>query len=260
MINVLDERSVIPLYYQLKEILREKIKDGTWKVGLKVPSERELMEMYNVSRATVRKALEELMTDGLIYRKQGIGTFVSESKVIQNLIGELSFNQQALRQGLSPSSKVVYADLDTNYSKRIHDVFQLEKSEEIHKIIRVRLINGSPLVLETLHIPYNYAPKILQQDLRSIAIFEYLKADCNFIFTHSTLDIEPVAINDFEAQHLGIEIGQPALSLERIIYSNESAIVIQRRVMRGDRGKFSFTLSEGLQNQADYLVGLEFNG
>lgn len=256
---MLDENSVIPLYYQLKEIFKEKIKAGTWKAGLKVPSERELMEQYNVSRATVRKALDELMRDGLIYRKQGVGTFVSETKVFQNLIGELSFNQQALKQGLSPSSKVIYTSSDPFISNRINNVFKVEKSEKINKIIRVRFINGSPLVLETVYIPNKYAPKILQQDLESIAIFEYLKDVCKFNFTHSILDIEPVAINKFEAEHLGVDIGQPALSLERVIYSNDTAIVIQKRIMRGDRGKFSLTLRESPQQKTDYSVGIEFN-
>ena len=63
------DKSVIPLYYQLKEILKEQIKDGSWKEGQKVPSERELMEMYNISRATTRKALDDLMIEGLIEKK-----------------------------------------------------------------------------------------------------------------------------------------------------------------------------------------------
>lgn len=256
---MLDEKSVIPLYYQLKEILKEKIKDGSWEEGLKVPSERELMETYNVSRATVRQALNELMAEGLIYRKQGIGTFVSESKIEQNLIGELSFNEQALRQGLSPGSKVVYANTVRMIPNRIKRIFQLKNSEKIHKIIRVRLVNENPLILETLYIPYRYAPEILKQDLENMAVFKYLEKECELEFTHSILDIEPIATTEFEANYLEIEAGAPALSLERVIYSDKNAVAIQKRIMRGDRGKFSFTLGENSQKDKGYFVGLEFS-
>ncbi|MFC4023513.1 GntR family transcriptional regulator [Oceanobacillus longus] len=256
---MLDEYSVIPLYHQLKEIIREKIKGGYWKEQYKVPPERELMETYNVSRSTIRKALDELITEGLIYRKQGVGTFVSKSKIVHDLIGEISFNQQVMKKGLTPSSKVIYADVDRTSSKRIREIFQLIDSEEIYKIIRVRLVNDNPFILETIHIPYKYAPKILEQNLASIAFFDYLERELKFNFTHSTLDIEPIAINEFESNYLEVEIRNPALSLERVIYSGESAITIQRRIMRGDKGKFSFTLGENAEDRGNYISGLEFN-
>lgn len=256
---MLNPNNIIPLYYQLKEIMKEKIIDGSWSEGRKVPSERELMEVYDVSRATVRKALDELMTEGLIYRKQGVGTFVAKSKIEQNLIMELSFNKQALRKGLTPSSKVIHAESETKVSNRISDIFQLTTSEEIYKIIRVRLVNDLPFVLETLHIPVKFAPQIMEQDLKSIAVFQYLEKDCNLNFTHSNLDIEPVMINEFEAQLLETNVGSLALSLERIIYTKDQAVVIQKRIMRGDRGKFSFTLSENLHEKNNSFVGLEFN-
>lgn len=256
---MLDENNVIPLYHQMQEKLKEKIKGGYWKQGTKVPSERELMEDYHVSRATVRKALSELREEGLIHRKQGVGTFVSEPKIVQDLIGELSFNLQATKKGLSPSSKVVHIALEENVPKRITDVFQLDSTECIQKIVRVRLVNRIPLIIETLYIPNKYAPNMLEQDLESIAVFEYLEKECNLNFTHSTLDIVPIAINEFEAGHLGVEIGKPALSLERVIYSETNAIALQKRIMRGDRGKFSLNLVEKSNKRMEYLVGFEFN-
>src|SRR5699024_6203885 len=111
MTVMLDSNSVVPLYYQLKEILKEEIRKGSLAEGHRVPSERELMEMYKVSRATARRSLDELMVEGLIFRRQGIGTFVSKSKVVQNLIGEISFNQQIIKQGLTPKSTVIHAEL-----------------------------------------------------------------------------------------------------------------------------------------------------
>jgi GntR family transcriptional regulator len=248
----------LPLYYQLQEIFKEKIKEGTWKEDEKVPPERELMEKYNVSRTTVRKALDELFKQGLIYRKQGVGTFVSKPKVTQNLFGEISFVQQANKQGLIPSSKIVYSSLEHVIPKRIKNIFNLNESEKIYKIIRVRLLNNEPLILETLYIPQQHAPEILKLDLEMLAICQFLVHECELDFTHSTLDIEPIAMNEFESQHLGVVNGTPALSLERIIYGDKEAFVIQKRIMRGDRGKFSFTLSEKGRKENEYSLGLEF--
>ena len=77
----LDPRSVIPLYRQLKDILKEDIESGIWKPGDRIPSENELREQYDVSRNTVIKALEELVQEGLLRREQGRGTFVSSPKI-----------------------------------------------------------------------------------------------------------------------------------------------------------------------------------
>lgn len=258
---MLDEKSVIPLYYQLQELLKETIKEQSWIEGEKVPSERELMETYKVSRSTVRKALDELMIEGLIFRKQGVGTFVAKSKVVQNLIGELSFNHQAIQQGLTPSSKVIHANVESSSSKRIRDLFHHKagNKDKVHRIVRVRLVNKTPLILETLYIPYDHAPDILAQNLEDIAVFEYLEKDRNLEYTHSTLEIEPITINEFEAMHLEVEIGDSALRLERVIYSGGEAMAIQRRIMRGDKGKFFFTLGEDPEHNEDFSVGLEFN-
>ncbi|MGM0901254.1 MAG: GntR family transcriptional regulator [Bacillota bacterium] len=250
---LLNENDVIPLYYQLKEKLKEKMKDGSWVENQRVPSERELMDQFKVSRATARKALTELMVEGLIVRKQGVGTFVAKSKVLQNLLGELSFAQQALNQGLTPESQVIYAGLEPS-SDRFQSIFKHQRN---FKIIRVRLANKEPLILETLFIPEYIAPNLLEQDLETIAVFQFLERECKLDFTHSTLDIEPIIANDFEARYLMIEIGKPALALERIIFSEDKACVIQKRIMRGDRGKFFFTLGEKFKKD-EFILRLKF--
>ncbi|MCS4585722.1 GntR family transcriptional regulator [Clostridium perfringens] len=80
---MIDKNSPIPVYYQLKEMIKEKIADGTWQVGQCIASERELTEAYGVSRMTVRQALGELVQEGLLVREKGKGTFVCEPKVKQ---------------------------------------------------------------------------------------------------------------------------------------------------------------------------------
>lgn len=96
MADALDERSPMSLYYQLKTILAEKIHSGQWKVNDRIPTERELCDAYGVSRATVRLALGELENEGLLYRKQGKGTFVAAPKIEQLLSGFYSFSEEKI--------------------------------------------------------------------------------------------------------------------------------------------------------------------
>lgn len=255
---MLDETSVVPLYYQLKEILIEKIKDGSWKEGNSVPSERVLMEEYKVSRATVRKALDELTIEGLIYKKKGLGTFVSKSKVIQNLVGELSFVHQVKKQGLLPSSKVLYCGIEMKLSERIKECLRLNEFQEVFKILRVRYADHEPLILETLYVPQEYSPDLLEEDLEQLAIFQYLEENCNLHLTHSTLEIEPVIISEFEAIQLDTLASSPALLLERILYTKEKAAVYQKRLIRGDRCKFSLNLGSEYVKEGG-LLSLKFD-
>ncbi|MBI3962513.1 MAG: GntR family transcriptional regulator, partial [Deinococcus sp.] len=85
--------SVIPLYYQLKELLRERIEAGEWEPGNQIPTEEELCERYKVSRITVREAIQGLVSEGLLYRQQGRGTFVAKAKIQQGLQRLTSFTE-----------------------------------------------------------------------------------------------------------------------------------------------------------------------
>src|SRR6476659_66204 len=101
----------LPRYYQLKEIIRERIVTGEWEPGSLIPSERELCERYGISRMTARQAITELVNEGLFYREQGKGTFVSRHKITQQLINLTSFSEDMKARGQRPGSKVVAAQM-----------------------------------------------------------------------------------------------------------------------------------------------------
>ncbi|MDR7075770.1 DNA-binding GntR family transcriptional regulator [Neobacillus niacini] len=256
---MLDEKSIIPLYYQLKEILKEKIKDGSLKEGEMVPSERDLMEMYNISRATARKALNDLMIEGLIERKQGIGTFVSPKKVLQDLTGEIAFARQAREQGLNPSLKVIKASIDKDVPIRIYNLFKMDPSESVFKINAVASANDSPLILGTTYIPLKFAPKIESIDFEKTVFHEYLENDLKIRFTHSTLEMDPILLDDFSAYYLKSTVGKPALSVERLFYVGENLILIEKRVVLGERTKYLFTLKHGSDKDKDYSFQMKLD-
>ncbi|PWA10387.1 hypothetical protein DCC39_11155 [Pueribacillus theae] len=254
---MLDEKSVIPLYYQLKEILKEKIKEGSWKEGEKVPSEREIMETYNISRATVRKALSDLMVEGLIERKQGVGTFVAKRKVFDDLTGDLSFLQQAKKQGLQPKYKVIDQGIEKDTPERIKNI--LEESNNIYRLFGVFSIDKEPIMLSTIYIPLKLIPNILSVDIENTIFYEYIKNEYNINFTHSTLEIEPILINNFEANHLNTHPGKPSLLSERVLFVEKKAKLVQKRIILGDRCKYFFTLKQNTVESTNYTLQLKLD-
>src|SRR6266513_39474 len=101
--------SPLPRYYQLKEIMRERVQSDEWMPGDLIPSERELGEQYGISRMTARQAITELVNEGLFYREQGKGTFVSRHKITQQLIRLTGFTEDIRARGQRPGAKVLSA-------------------------------------------------------------------------------------------------------------------------------------------------------
>jgi GntR family transcriptional regulator len=256
---MLDEKSVIPLYYQLKEIIKEKIKDGSWEEGQKVPSERELMELYSISRATARKALNDLLFEGLIEKKQGVGTFVAKRKVLQDLTGELAFAHQARAQGLVPRLKVFFSGTDKNIPKRLLNIFKLTNSEQVFIYSGVLFADDQPIILASSYIPLELVPNISEKNLEKTILFDYLKNECKINITHSTIDIEPIILNEFEAKQLNTDVGKPALAIERILYADDRAAVILKNIMLGERCKYLFTVKQDNNNDPGLNIDLKFN-
>ena len=162
----IDYESKVPLYYQLKEEIKKKILNGTYKENDLIPSERELGEQFNLSSTTVRRALNDLVQERLLERKAGKGTFVRMGKVKRDLRKVLGFTANMQEMGLSPSTRVL--------SKKIipanpfaRQRLALEKGAMVVKINRLRLANDVPMMLETRYIRTDLCPGIEKRDLSS---------------------------------------------------------------------------------------------
>ena len=104
----LDKTTPVPLYFQLKELIMAEIKNGTYPKDSVIPTEKELSEMFDISRTTVRQAIAELVQEGWLYRVKSKGTFVSQPKINQDFIQKLeSYNDQIRRTGRTPRTEVL---------------------------------------------------------------------------------------------------------------------------------------------------------
>jgi len=237
----LDEKSFVPLYYQLTEELRENIENGEWPPNSLIPSETELCEKYKVSRGTVRQALSQLVQEGLLYRKQGKGTFVAEPKITQQLNRFYSFAQDMREKGLKPSSLLLQKEkiLPDSYIKNI---LGLKEEEMVYKIMRLRLADEEPLILETSYLVGELFPDLDKEDVEKVPLYGIILKKYRIKITRAKETFEPILIDEFEAKKLKIPVGSPALLVKRVTYTAGIPFEFRKSVVRGDKCSYSVEL------------------
>ena len=158
----LERSNPLPLYYQLKEVLRQQIRSGHLEPHSAIPSEPELVATYHVSRATVRQALNELVHEGLLYRQHGKGTFVCEPRIQQKL-SELSCLSDELKQrGKKPGGLLIVSELARG-SEIVREKLKLADEEQVLRLERVRTADGTPCAHEIAYLPYPRSSGIYQR-------------------------------------------------------------------------------------------------
>ena len=151
----LEKKSQSPLYQQLMVRLRNDIKAGVYVAGGRIPSEMVLCSTYGVSRVTVRKAVSDLVQEGLLVRMQGKGTFVAEEKIQRDLQHITSFTEACLAMGHTVSSKIISTQLEM-LSAQDNAKLKLVDNEKVISISRVRYCDKKPVLLEVNHYPSRY--------------------------------------------------------------------------------------------------------
>jgi GntR family transcriptional regulator len=238
MVKQLEHQSPIPLYHQLKDILKEKIESRDWVPGEKIPSENELIVQYDISRNTVKKALDDLVQEGLLNRIQGKGTFVSKPKLEQSLTGFYSFSKVMKAQGLKP--KDIILSVEKKAAKlSVARQLQITEGDNVIELKRLRCANDEPIILETSYIPCDLVSDLSKENLEETSLYDYMEQALGIYVTSAKEIFEPVLIRDYESHYLEVEEGFPALLLDRIAYNLEKRPVeFCRSIVRGDRCRF----------------------
>jgi GntR family transcriptional regulator len=238
------ESGKIPLYMRIKDALIDRIRSGGLQAGEKIPTEAELSAEFRVSRATVRQALTELVHEGVLVRKQGSGTFVNKPKIETQLRSLYSFSESIREMGLTPETRLI--DLDVVLPKTyILDKLGLPQGELVYKLLRLRLVNGEPVMTETTYLPYARFPD-LERALAEhrYALYECLSKAYHVHFDHGIDYFEPILIDEFHSRLLNTSKGSPALYIERIGYRDKTdKIELTQSVVRGDRCRYAVELA-----------------
>ena len=158
----LERSNPLPLYYQLKEVLKQQITSGHLAPHTAIPSEPELVGSYHVSRATVRQALSELVHEGLLYRQHGKGTFVCEPRIQQTSSELTSFTEEMQRRGKRPGGITLITEL-VRGSHTIRERLCLADAEQAIRLERLRTADGILIAHQTSYLPYPRAEGVYER-------------------------------------------------------------------------------------------------
>ncbi len=236
--NNVSRASKVPLYYQLYTILHDQIMDGVWKPDDMLPTEKELLEKYGLSRITVRQALDLLVNDGLVFRRRGQGTFVSKPAFEQNLNKIISFWEDMHQRGLKPGTKVLSNEI-VLASEDAAEKLEVEPGEELASLVRLRLADGEPLSVEHSLLVHRYCPGILNQDYANRSLRRMLADEFNIHITSARQVIRAVPATQYMAKLLDIDPSAPLLHFDRVSFSDDGTSIEYLRInLRGDRYAF----------------------
>lgn len=243
--------SDIPLYFQLASIIKRGIKAGMIKTGDMLPSESELCDNYNVSRSTVRRAIGDLESEGLVVRRRGKGTFISRPKMNRNLEDVYSFSKEMRSFGLVPSSNILEFNKITAGAD-LRDSLEIEEgSDNVYRIVRIRCANEEPLILETTFIPVYVIPNLKEEMFESESLYESISERTGNVPFEAEESYEAVTLDKESARLLDCQNNSSGFYIERKARMQNGAVFeLTQAIARGDRTKFVVKLKN---------KGIEFN-
>jgi GntR family transcriptional regulator len=244
MSRTIDPYNVLPKYYQLASILRQKIEDGEWEPRSPIPSERQLEILYNVSRTTTREAIDHLVRQGYLYREHGRGTFVSPQKLQKGLMELTSFSEDLVKRGIMPGQIILGLDWIVP-SPKILQKLELPAGTEVLCIKRIRLGDQTPIGLQTSYLALDRTKEITREELESSgSLYRILAEKFGIIPSEADETLEVALATPEEASLLTIEPGSPLLLNERVLFSQTRTPVEYVKILyRGDRYRYYVRLS-----------------
>lgn len=234
--NALVHNSHEPIYHQMYELLRDRILSGEFKPGDLLPAEPELMAIYDVSRITVRKAVELLSNENLVYKRRGKGTFVRMAMLKSDASRILSFEQDMQQRGFTPATKL----LETKVARVSHvtaEKLGIQTGDELVFIKLQHFANGEPILLEEVYLVHRYCPGVIEQlDLARQSISELLEREYDIRIERATQTISAMVATESLQELMNVSDTQALIYIEDISYSQLDIAVQYRRMhYRADR-------------------------
>ncbi len=233
--SILNSDTFSPLYRQLIQQLKNGIASGVYPVHGRIPSEQELCDTYQVSRVTVRKALSDLVKDGLLIRHQGKGTFVAVPRIQRDLRQITSFHAACRIIGCTASTRLIHLHWQHATQEDVENL-HVEPGEMVLEICRLRYADNLPVMLETNRFPAAFS-YLAQEDLTQ-SLYDILLrngAEPN----KAVHDIALSYASPAQAKLLEVEPMAALLLLNECVYDQSGAVIhTSSQLIRGDRFTF----------------------
>jgi GntR family transcriptional regulator len=237
---MLDRLSPTPLHVQLEEVIKDRIANEEWRPDSQIPSENELSGMYGLSRMTTRNVITRLVHQGLVYRVPGKGTFVAEPKVANRPHLPMGIQGQLDILGIE-SRIILIAEAQQKASSHVRRQLGIAEGQRVHRIERLRTMNGSPLSIHLSFVPVDLCPDLDAKDLETRQLRGVLQDDYGLRAARVVESVETALASERDAQLLQVEPGFTLLQLQETNYTELGNPFEYCHVLyRGDKMKITF--------------------
>ncbi len=206
-------------YLEVAEVIRKRIKDGTYQVKKPLPDQQTLAKELGVSRLTVKKALDGLERQGEVYKQSGLGTFVSEEIPIKSSIDSPANEFTGLRKEMGKNrvtSKVLHFSVEFP-DEKLQKYLDLHKTEPVYHIVRFRLLENKPYVIEHTFMPVKLVPDLTDEILHK-SVYDYIHHVLHLKFGHAYRRIRATRADDKYDHYLNAGENDPIIELQQIIW------------------------------------------
>ena len=237
----MEKKPQIPMYYQIKKDILEKIKNSVYDVGSKIPTDNQFCDMYEVSRITVRRALSELERDGYIERIQGKGTYVKFKEIEQSIDNFYSFSVETRKLGYIPSSIFINLELMVA-TEEVRSALNLSENEKVYLIERLQLADELIIALDRCYFPEKLIPGFKKDMLSQGSLYQALQENYGFRTNNAEETMEAISISSKDAMKMRISENHPILLVKRISKVDDVSVEYNYRLVNSTIYKYKYNL------------------
>lgn len=230
-----------PIFRQIIEWFDQKIENGEFVRGQIVPSEPELCKQFDTTRMTVRRAIDALVNEGKLYRIQGRGTFISQIE-INKTYNKQGFTSNIRALGKNPSSTVLFAG-ESDAVPVIRNHLEVEPSEPLFYLKRVRLANGEPIAIENVWLPLKRFPRLIEFDFSDNSLYEILHREFGLDLTssYSKQRVSAVTVRGEDAE---------------ILFGAKKGVALRIRNVDYDKAQRPFAATDAYYHSEKYTLDI----
>lgn len=224
-----------PLYARIQEYIADLVLSGKLAPESKIQSERDFSEDLGVSRMTVRRALTDLVNEGLLERRHGSGTYVARPKVTYEAREMVNYVQAMQKRNVATGSQLIeFGEIVA--SRRLAELLELEIGDPIYRVVVLRLANRVPVILERGFLPCIHCPQLEDWDMEKSSVIDLLTTVYKIKPGRISQTVEAVPASEPITEQLRVEDGFPLLMLSRTFYNAElgKPIVFSQDFLRSD--------------------------
>ena len=207
----------IPIYYQLKQVIISKIKSGELKENQQIPTEAEFCKMFNISKAPVRQALQELEAESYIYKIRGKGSFVSSNYIKQPMTKLQSFTNDIISIGHRPGAKLLSRDI-ISADYEVAKALNIKEGDTVLRGVRLRYIDDEIYSLNYSHFSIDLFPETEHMDLSARSIYEVIENEMNCEIVRAIQTLEATATSPAISKIIDRQVGSPLMLMNRVTF------------------------------------------